>query len=300
MRALRGIGCIVVLAIAASDARAQDFDGVEIRTIPVQGNVAMLVGRGGNLALSSGPDGVFLVDDQFAPLTEKIVAAIERLSKQPVRFVLNTHWHSDHTGGNENFGKRGAVLVAHRNVRTRMSVDQFMEAFKRHVPAAPAGARPIITFDTEMSFHWNGDEIELIHVPYAHTDGDSIARFRKANVLHMGDTFFSGRYPFIDLSSGGSIDGIIAASERGLELADGETKIIPGHGVLSDRAGLVEYRAMLVDLRDRVRDLLAQGKSREAVVAAKPSAAYDGALGGGFVKPDAFVATLYTSLSASD
>jgi glyoxylase-like metal-dependent hydrolase (beta-lactamase superfamily II) len=165
----------------------------------------MLVGSGGNIGVSSGPDGVFVIDDQYAPLTEKIVAAIRGFSDRPIRFVVNTHWHSDHVGGNENLGKMGALIVAHDNVRERMSVEQVMEVFGRTVPPSPDQALPVVTFGEAVTFHLNGDELYVFHVPHAHTDGDAIIHFRKANVVHMGDTFFNGLYPFIDLGSAGNV-----------------------------------------------------------------------------------------------
>jgi glyoxylase-like metal-dependent hydrolase (beta-lactamase superfamily II) len=246
---------LAIFALLAATAYAQDasFDDVRIETVPVAPGVAMLVGRGGNIGVSTGADGVFLIDDQFAPLTPKILAAVAKLSEAPVRFLLNTHWHGDHTGGNENVAGQGAVLVAHDHVRERMSREQVMKALDRTVPASPPAALPVVTFGADLTLHWNGDAIHAIHVPNAHTDGDAIVHFTRANVLHMGDTYFAGRFPFIDVDSGGSIDGVIAAVDRGLALADAATKIIPGHGALSNRAELAAYRAMLATVRERVQ-----------------------------------------------
>ncbi|MCP4249053.1 MAG: MBL fold metallo-hydrolase, partial [bacterium] len=228
-RALRQLGSIIVaIAAGTAPAGAQDLEDVEIETTKVAENLYMLVGAGGNIGLSVGPDGAFLIDDQFAPLTEKITAAIKAVTEAPIRFVVNTHWHFDHTGGNENLGKAGAVIVAHENVRRRMSTEQFIAAFDRRVPASPPGALPVITFADAVTFHLNGDELHVFHVAPAHTDGDSIVHFRKANVLHLGDTFFDGMYPFIDVSAGGSIAGMIEAVDRALKLCDDKTKIIPG------------------------------------------------------------------------
>lgn len=287
--------CLFAALPAASQ---QDFSGVEIESHPVADGVWMLTGAGGNLGVSAGEDGVFLIDDQFAPLTEKIRAAIAKLDDGPIRFVVNTHWHSDHTGGNENLGNAGALIVAHENVRERMSVEQFMERFGRTVPASPKAALPVVTYDESVTFHLNGDRIHAFHVPPAHTDGDSLVHFREANVIHMGDTFFAGGYPFVDLGSGGSVRGVIAAADRALELADAETKIIPGHGPLSDRAALQEYRDMLASVVAAVEPLVAEGKSLEEVRAAKPSAAFDEAWGGGFIDAPTFVETVYQSLTA--
>jgi len=276
----------------------QDFSKVEIQTTSLGSGLAMLQGSGGNLGVSTGPDGVLLIDDQYAPLTEKIRAAIAELSSEPIRFVLNTHWHGDHTGGNENLGRAGAVILAHDEVRNRMSSDHYMALRDVTIPASPKEALPIVTYSEGLTLHLNGQTIAVHHVDPAHTDGDSIVHFREADVLHLGDTFFSGIYPFIDLSSGGRVDGVIAATDRALEIAGPRTKIIPGHGPLSTRADLAKYRDMLVSIRDRVRKLIGEGKDRAGVLAAAPSAAFDAEFGGGFLKPEDFVSIVYGSLVA--
>ena len=294
----------VVLAAAAGLAvprsAAQDMSDVEIRVQELRGSVRMLTGQGGNLGVSAGEDGVFLIDDQFAPLTEKIRAAIGTFSEAPVRFVLNTHWHGDHTGGNENLGKAGAVIVAHENVRKRMSAEQFMETFGRKVPAAPKDALPVVTFAESVTFHLNGDTIRVKHVPPAHTDGDSIVFFEKANVLHTGDLFFNGRYPFIDLSSGGSLDGVIAAADVAIAMCDDETKIIPGHGELATKADYIAYRDVLKAIRERVQKLIDEGKTQDEVIAAKPTAEWDETWGAGFMRPPVFLSIVYDSLEPKD
>ena len=279
---------------AAPPAAAQAaLDTVQVRAVEVAPGVHLLTGRGGNIGVSSGPDGVFLVDDQYAPLTERILAALRTLSPQPPRFVLNTHWHGDHTGGNENLGGAGTLVVAHDNVRVRMSSEQFIERIRLRVPPSPADALPVVTFTDAVTFHLNGDEIHAFHVPPAHTDGDALVHFRRANVLHMGDVYFNGAYPFVDRSSGGSFAGTVAAVERALALADGSTKVIPGHGALSDRAGLSAYRDMLLRARDLVCAAARGGRSLEEVVAAKPLAELDPAWGQGFIGADFFVETIY-------
>jgi glyoxylase-like metal-dependent hydrolase (beta-lactamase superfamily II) len=242
-----------------------------------------------------GKSGTFLIDDQYAPLTDKILGAVRAITPDAVRFVVNTHWHGDHTGGNENMGKAGAVLVAHENVRQRMSAGQFASA-ARQIPPSPEGALPVVTFTDAVTFHWNGDEIRVHHVPPAHTDGDSIVHFVKADVVHMGDLFFNGTYPFVDLSSGGSVDGVIAAADRVLAAIGDRTRIIPGHGPLGTKADLRGWRDVLKTLRDRVAKLKAEGKTRDQVIAAKPTADHDAKWGGGFIKGDAFAGTLYDSL----
>ncbi len=279
-------------------SKAQDFDQVQLRTEALAGSVHAIFGRGGNIGVSAGEDGVFLIDDQFAPLSDKIKAEVAALGAGEVRFIVNTHWHFDHTGGNEVFGGDGALIVAHHNVRERMSVDQFIEAFDREVPASPKIALPVVTFDDGVTFHLNGDDIRVVHVPHAHTDGDAIVYFSAANVIHAGDTVWTSGYPFIDVGSGGSVDGVIAAADLLLELSDGDTQIIPGHGGLTDRAGLTEYRDMLATVAAAVRRLIDEGKSLEEIQAAKPTAPFDEKWGNGSFTPERWVALIYQDLGS--
>ena len=291
---------VVMLAIlVASGAQAQEdpFAGVEITTQEVAPGIYMLVGQGGNIGVSVGEDGVFMIDDQFAPLTDKITAAISALSDQPIRFLINTHWHADHTGGNENLGNRGVLIVAHDNVYERMSRDTEIAAFNMVVPAAPKAALPVITFNDNVTFRLNGEEISVVHYSNSHTDGDSVIHFRNANVLHTGDIWFNGLYPFIDVSSAGSIDGVISSIRMLINLADDDTRIIPGHGPLSDKQGMQGYLEMLETVRDRMNKLIAEGKSLEEIIELKPNADYDTTLGKGFLKPEQFLQTLYSSLT---
>ena len=259
----------------------------------------MLEGAGGNIGFSVGSDAAFLVDDQFAPLTERIQAAVAAVTERPVRFVLNTHWHGDHTGGNENLGKAGALIVAHENVRRRMGAEQLIEFLGQldTVPASPMDALPVVTFTEAVTFHLNGDEIHALHVRPAHTDGDAVVRFRKANVVHMGDTFFNRVYPFIDLDSGGSVDGMIAVADTVLGMIDGETKVIPGHGPLGDREALRTFRDMLADVRDRVREQVEGGASIEDILASTPTATFDAEWGGGLIKGDDLVRVIYRDVT---
>jgi glyoxylase-like metal-dependent hydrolase (beta-lactamase superfamily II) len=218
------------------------------------------------------------------------------LSDKPVRFVLNTHWHGDHTGGNENLAKAGVLIVAHDRVRARLSTEQFMEAFNRKVPPLPREALPVITFNDSVTFHLNNEEIRIFHVPPAHTDGDSIVHFPGANVVHMGDTFFNGLYPFIDVSAGGSINGLIDAVEGVMKKIDEETKVIPGHGPLSNKKELSAFRDMLKGVRDKIAPMVDAGKSLQEVIETRPTAEFDEAWGKGFLKPEQFVGIVYESL----
>ena len=287
---------VTATLLAASPVAAQqrDFSKVEVKVEQLAPGVAVLFGAGGNIGLSYGADGNVLIDDQYAPLTPKILAAVRTLDPDPISFVVNTHWHGDHTGGNENLGNAGAVIVAHDNVRRRMSVEQFSKLFGT-TSASPKAALPVVTFEEGVTLHLNGDEIRLVHVGRAHTDGDTLVYWTKANVLHMGDTFFHKMtLPFIDIDSGGSIDGAIAAVRSGLQLANPGTKIIPGHGPVATRAELEAYLAMLVDVRDKVRAAKAAGNSLEAVKAANPAKPYE--VPGAFISADAFAEAVYNSL----
>ena len=275
----------------------EEFDAIEIEVHEVAPGILMLVGQGGNIGVSYGEDSVFMVDAQFGQLTEKILAAIKTRTAKPVQFVLNTHWHGDHVGGNENFSARGALIMAHEKVHARLSVDQFLGAFGTKVPAAPKGALPVITITENISFHWNGDTIEIFHAPEAHTDGDVIVHFHKANVIHMGDTYFNGMYPFIDVDTGGSIDGMVAVADAVLARCDENTRVIPGHGPLSNQSELQAYREMMATVREAVAKLIREDKSREEIIAAKPTAALDTAWDGGVLDPDTYVGHIYNSLT---
>ncbi len=282
-------------AVAGPVVGQQDMSQVEIETVRLETDLFMLMGQGGNIGLSVGGDGAFLIDDQFAPLTDKILAAVAEVTDQPVRWVLNTHWHGDHTGGNENLGAAGAMIVAHENVYRRMNPAEFADVVGRS-DQAPRAALPVVTFADGVSFHWNGRHIGVTHVGEAHTDGDVIVHFPRANVFHMGDTFFRGRYPFIDVDSGGGVDGVIAAANLVLERASEGTRIIPGHGDLAVPEHLRAYRDMLETVRMRVASLVANGRTEDQVVAAAPTSDLDGVWGD---NPERFVRAVYKSLSGS-
>jgi glyoxylase-like metal-dependent hydrolase (beta-lactamase superfamily II) len=287
---------LLLLLALATPSTAQDE--VTIETHDLGSGIYALTGRGGNIGLCVGEDGAFLIDDQYAPLTEKILAAIAELTDQPVKFVVNTHWHGDHTGGNENLGKAGAVLMAHENVRVRMSTDQFSEFFNDTRPASPETALPVITFTDAVTFYFNDEEIHVFHVENAHTDGDAIVHFKNANVIHMGDLFFNGLYPFIDIESGGSAKGVLAAVDLVLARADEETKIVPGHGPpVSDRGELRAYRDMLATIVGRIEEAIAQGKSMDEIKAGNPTSEWDEVWGKAWLTADQMVEILYADLT---
>ncbi len=300
-RIVLGLGAslaVLLLIVAGRVSAQQDFSKVEVTSEKLGDGVWMLKGAGGNIGVSAGEDGVVLIDDEFAPLTGKILAAIRTISPKPVRFLVNTHLHGDHTGGNENLGNAGVLIFAHENVRKRMSVEQFDAFFKRTTPPSPKAALPVVTFTDAVTFHLNGDEIEAFHVPPAHTDGDTVIVFRKGDVIHTGDLFFNGIYPFIDLESGGSVEGVIAAADRILARCDAKTRLIPGHGPASTPAELKAYRDMVAGSWAAVKKLVAEGKTRDEAVALKPTAAWDETWGKGFLKPEAWVSILWTDAAS--
>ena len=277
------------LAGTVTAVAGEHWDSVKIETVPVATGIYMLTGEGGNIGVSIGRDGTLIIDDQYAPLAAKIGDALETLDGGSPRFVINTHWHGDHAGGNEAFAGSGAIIVAHQRVRQALQEERSIPLFDMHKPPSPRAALPVVTFDEHLTLHWNDQDIDLRHAPAAHTDGDAIVHFRTADVLHMGDTFFNGFYPFIDVDSGGSIRGMIAAAEQGLALAGADTKIIPGHGPLANRADLVAYRDMLVAAEATIGALRAAGKTPDEIVAARPTAELDTEWGDGFLAPDVWV-----------
>lgn len=277
----------------ASAPRAQMGDPatVTLKTTPVADGISFIEGAngfaGGNVGVSVGADGLFIIDDELTPMTAKLKAALGALSKKPVRFVVNTHWHADHTGGNIGVAGDGAVILAQDNTRKKLSVEQVREFMgkKMTTPALPPAALPIITFAEDLTLHLNNDDVHVVHMPASHTDGDAIVHFTKANVIHTGDVVISG-YPIVDVESGGQFEGFLAASEKILALADDHTKIIPGHGPLMTKADLLAFRDMVKTVRDRVYKLADQKKSVNDIKAAKPLADLDAKWGQGFMKAD--------------
>ena len=293
-------GSFFLLLASLPVAAAAQEQEVEYVPTTLSPTVTMIKGRGGNVAVSSGEDGVFVIDDQLKPLTDQLLAAIRQVSDQPIRFVINTHYHGDHVGGNETIGKTGAVIIAHDNIRERMSTDQFNHFWNETTPAWPKESLPVVTFNDQVTLHLNGEAVRVTHVPRGHTDGDSIVYFPASNVLHMGDIFFNGLYPYIDLDGGGTIQGLVAAVELGISMANDETRVIPGHGPMSDLQGLSEYHAFLTKARDNVQALVDGGMSLEQAVAAKPTAEWDDILGNVWITPAQLVTFMYNSLTGVD
>lgn len=283
----------LLLLATSSLAQQQDFSKVEVKAQHVGGNVHMLTGAGGNIGLSVGPDGVLVVDDQYAPLVPRIRAAIATVTRQPVRFVLNTHWHIDHVGGNADFSK-DATLVAHDNVRQRLA-EGHPGILGRAIPPAQAEALPVITFDRSLTFHFNGEAIRALHFPRGHTDGDVIVFFPKSNVVHMGDTFVTYGLPFVDVASGGSLLGMIEGVEQAMAAVPDDVKVIPGHGPVSSKADVMAFVAMLRDCVRLVDEAVQKGQSLQQMQEAGVLAKYDH-LGKGFVKTASFVKLVYNEL----
>lgn len=283
---------IVCLCATSALAQDQDFSKVQIKATKVAGSVYMLEGAGGNIGVSIGADGILIVDDQFAPLADKIRAALKTLGEGKLKFVLNTHWHGDHTGGNAQFGME-APIIAHDNVRKRLATEQ--KIFNEKVPASPKEALPVITFDQSLSVHFNNEEIRAIHFPHGHTDGDSVIFFTGSNVVHMGDDFFAGRFPFVDLENGGDVINLAKNVGEIIGRLPAGVKIIPGHGPLSTIDDLKLYHRMLVETIETVRKQAAAGKTLEQIKAAGLPETWK-TWGEGFIKTDQWIELIYRSL----
>ena len=296
-RLLSAIALSLVLATATAWAQA-DLSKVEIKTTKITNNFYTLEGSGGMIGILTGPDGVFMVDAQFAPLSEKIAAAIKQITPLPIRFLVNTHVHGDHTGGNENLGKMGVVIMARPELRARL-VKPNPGANGAPAPSAPAAALPVVTYTSRTTVNMNGEEIQLIPIPAAHTDGDTIAFFPGQDVLMMGDYFRTVGYPNIDRANGGSLKGMVDGLQAAIDLVKPTTKVVPGHGAITDRAGLVAHRNLIIALRDKVAPLVKQGKTQEEVVAAKLTAEFDARVPMPGTTGDRFIGQLYAELKAA-
>lgn len=282
----------VVVVLCSTSFYAQRFDNVEIKTTQLSEHTYMLEGAGGNIGVSIGDDGVFVIDDQFAPLSEKILTAIKVLSDKPLTFLVNTHFHGDHSGGNENMAKAGATIIAHDNVLKRLEVKQRDGTYK------PKEALPVITFNDKLNVRINNESVAVFHVENAHTDGDVLLYFTESNVLHTGDTYFNGRYPYIDLNSGGSVSGYIEAAKRGLMLIDDDTKIIPGHGKISNSEEYKNFLKMLEALRTNIQKAIDSGKTEDQIkMDSTLTKTYDDlGYGTGFINSERIRLTFFNSL----
>ena|SRR5215207_877621 len=290
--------CMLFLLDNVPSSQAQKFKDVEIIVNQLDNNgTYMLVGKGGNIGLSVGDNGVLLIDSQFKQLTDKILSAINnRITDKPVKFLIDTHWHQDHTGGNENFVKNGAIIIAHENVRERLNTEQFVDFLNKTFEASPLNALPTITYNDSITFYFNEDKIDVYHLPHAHTDGDSIIYFNKRNIIHTGDIYVNGRYPFIDHSSGGSIDGIITGIEKIISIIDNETKVIPGHGLLSNLGELQDYLIMLKDIRQQVLTMVNNGATLNEIIKSDITSKYDNLYSDSFINSGDFLGFVYNEV----
>lgn len=289
---------LLAACVPTTPQRPPQFD-MAIKAARITDTLHVLEGAGGNVAVFVGEEGVLLVDDKLPPASAEVKQAVAAITPRAIRFVVNSHWHRDHSGGNEALAIDGSVIVAHENVRKRMSVDGFIAVFGRKTQAAPPQALPVVTFTRDVTFHLGGEQISVVHVGSAHTDGDALVRFRKANVLHMGDCYLNGSFPVIDSVNGGTFPGLIAAADTALGLVDAETRIVPGHGPIASREELREWRRMLSTVYERVQRSVAAGRSLEQIKAEQPTREWDERMTRSFVTSDHAVEEAYRSAVAA-
>jgi len=292
-----GLACAVAMVAASAAAQRGDLSKVEVKAQKVADGIYMLTGAGGNIGVSVGEDGIVIVDDQYAPLAPKILAALKGISDKPVRFILNTHYHGDHTGGNQDFAKTGSIIIAHENVRKLLAEGTTIERFKMVTPPASKEALPVITFDQSATVHLNGEDIRALHFPNGHTDGDSIIFFPKANVVHMGDDFVTYGFPVVDVEHGGSVSGMLAGDEKVLSMVPADAKFIPGHGALCTADDVRKFLSMIKETRAIVADGLRKKMTPEQMKQQKVLAKYEEQYGKGFLKTDDWIDTLIADLT---
>jgi cyclase len=300
MNLLKAVFFAVAALSFACDALAQapvDYSKVEIQTVKLAPNFYVLNGQGGAIGVLTGPDGVLMVDSQFAPLTDKIVAAVKQVSNTPIKFLINTHVHGDHTGGNENLSKMGVVIFAREELRNRLAHPAAAANGTPGTPA-PAAALPVITYSGPLTFHMDGEDVQAIPIPKAHTDGDTLVHFPNTNVIMIGDYVRTVGYPNIDRANGGSLNGMLAGIDTAIKLCNAQTKVVPGHGEITDRNGLIAHRDMIIAIRDKIAPLVAQGKTLPEVVAAKPTADFDAKVPQVGTTGERFIGQVYAELKA--
>ena len=300
MRVIQAVLFTIAALSLVADALAQgqvDYSKVEIKTDKLASNFYVLNGQGGAIGVLTGSDGVLMVDSQFAPLTDKIVAAIKQVSNAPIRFLINTHVHGDHTGGNENLGKMGVVIFAREELRNRLAHPAPAANGTPGAPA-PAPALPVVTYDSPITFHMDGEDVHAIPIPKAHTDGDTLVQFPNANVIMIGDYFRSIQYPNIDRTNGGSLKGMLEGLDTAIKLCNAQTKVVPGHGPVVDRNALMAHRDMIIAVRDKIAPMVTQGKTLQEVLAAKPTAEYDAKVPNSDTTTERFITQVYQELKA--
>ena len=287
---------LFLFQIIATSIYSQEAPKVKLDVEKVVDNLYTISGHGGNTGVFVGKDGLLIIDTKDGSVNNEIKTQLSEISNKPVRYVINTHWHYDHIGGNESMGNAGAIIVAHENVYKLMNKEQYLEFFDRKVPSAPKSALPIITFTKDLTFHIDDEEIYVFHLTPGHTDGDAVIYFRKSNVIHMGDLYFNGFYPYIGISSGGSINYMINVIEQILPMINNKTRVIPGHGPLSNKDNLEEYLDMLNQIRNKIVQQIKSGKTLEEIIESKPTQRFDEEWGDGFLTPNKFVELVYKDL----